>query len=59
MSAIGNILSKREQQIFELIVSGMPRKEVSRVLGISVRTINVHIANIRRKSSIDGTIRIE
>ena len=54
----GNILSKREQQIFELIMSGMSRREVARVLDIAVRTVTVHINRIRLRALRDGKIRI-
>jgi DNA-binding CsgD family transcriptional regulator len=53
-----NILSKREQQVFELIVSGMSRREVARVLGIAIRTVEVHINRIRYRALRDGKIRI-
>lgn len=55
----GNILSKREQQVFELIISGMSRKEVARVLGISIRTVQVHVYRIRTRAMRDGKIRIK
>jgi two-component system response regulator FixJ len=53
-----NILSKREQQVFELIVRGISRKEVSKILNISIRTVEVHIAKIRHRALRDGKIRI-
>ncbi len=42
-------LTKREHQVFELLVDGNSNKSIARKLGISVRTTEVHRANIMRK----------
>ena len=42
-------LSKREREVFELIVRGHPRREVACLLGMSVKTFDVHQANIKEK----------
>lgn len=52
-----NLLSKKERQVFELIISGIPRKEIARILGMSIRTINNHVARIRYRAMRDGEIR--
>ncbi len=47
-SAIAS-LSKREMQVFELIGSGLGTTEIAERLGLSIKTIETHRANIRKK----------
>lgn len=42
-------LTKREKQVFELVVTGMLNKQIAFQLGITEKTIKVHRANIMRK----------
>ena len=42
-------LSKREREVFELIGSGFGTSEIANRLSLSVKTIETHRANIRRK----------
>jgi DNA-binding NarL/FixJ family response regulator len=42
-------LSDRELQVFELIGAGVPTREIATRLGISVKTIETHRENIKRK----------
>lgn len=44
-------LSDRERQVLELIVTGMPSREIADKLGISIRTVEAHRANIMEKAN--------
>jgi len=48
-------LSPRELEVLRLIGNGKPSKEIARDLGVSVRTIDVHRANIKRKLRVKST----
>lgn len=47
-------LTRREQQVMELVVSGMLNKQVAGELGISERTIKVHRARVMHKMGADS-----
>ena len=47
-------LTPREIEICELIQSGLPNKEISRVLNLSRATVEKHRENIRKKFGISG-----
>lgn len=50
-----NLLSKRELEILEFVVSGRKNKEIGPLVGISSRTVEHHRKNIREKLKIDTT----
>ena len=50
-----NLLSKRELEILEFVVSGHKNKEIGPLVGISSRTVEHHRKNIREKLNIDNT----
>jgi FixJ family two-component response regulator len=43
-------LTPRELQVMELVVAGLPNKTVARRLGVSAKTVEVHRANVMRKT---------
>ncbi len=45
-------LSKRELEVFKLIGEGKGSAEIARMLGVSVKTIDAHRANVKQKLSI-------
>ncbi len=45
-------LTDRQKQILELIANGWPHKEVAAELGISPRTVEVHVANIKDRLGV-------
>ncbi|MDH6363228.1 two-component system response regulator NreC [Enterococcus sp. PF1-24] len=47
-------LSKREKEILPLIALGLNNREIAEKLFISVKTVEVHKANIRKKLEIDS-----
>ncbi len=48
-------LSPRELEVLRLIGNGKTSKEIARDLAVSVRTIDVHRANIKRKLRVKST----
>jgi DNA-binding NarL/FixJ family response regulator len=43
-------LTAREGEVLGCLAAGMANKQVARVLGISVRTVTVHVSNLLRKT---------
>jgi DNA-binding NarL/FixJ family response regulator len=51
-------LTKREQQILELIWLGLKNKEIAPKLDISVKTVEAHRAMIMRKVRVSNTAQL-
>jgi DNA-binding NarL/FixJ family response regulator len=49
-----NQLTTREQEVLRHIADGQPNKQIARVLALSVRTVETHRLNIKRKLGIEG-----
>jgi len=47
--AVGKILSRREQQVLELVLGRKSNRDVADVMGLSVRTVEFHRANLMAK----------
>jgi len=43
-------LTAREREVIGHLAEGMSNKQIARVLGISVRTVTVHVSNLLRKT---------
>ena len=50
------LLTVRERQVFQLIAEGKTNNETAQILGISVRTVEVHRAHIMEKLNLDTHI---
>ncbi|MFC3109279.1 response regulator [Undibacterium arcticum] len=50
----GLLLTARERQILQQIAEGKSNKQIARALELSVRTVETHRLNIKRKLNIDG-----
>ena len=50
--------SPREQEILELLVQGKLNKEIGAELGISVRTVEKHIANLYKKAGVQNKVEL-
>lgn len=48
------LLSKREFEVFSLLVDGMRPKDIAKALEISPKTVDTYRANIMRKLEVDG-----
>jgi DNA-binding NarL/FixJ family response regulator len=49
-----NQLTVREQQVLRHIANGQSNKQIARELDLSVRTVETHRLNIKRKLGIEG-----
>jgi len=47
-------LTPRERQVMDLVVAGLPNKGIASQLGISPKTIEVHRANVMRKTGAES-----
>ena len=48
------ILTKRERQVFELLVTNKTTKEIADTLEISEKTVRNHISNAMQKLGVKG-----
>ncbi len=49
-----SILTKREHEIFNLLVASKSTKEIAGLLGISEKTVRNHISNAIQKLEVKG-----
>ena len=50
----GNILTKREKDVFVLLIQNRSTKEIADELGISEKTVRNHISNAMQKHGSKG-----
>ena len=50
----GNILTKREKDVFERLVLNKTTKEIAQELGISEKTVRNHVSNTMKKLGCKG-----
>ncbi|NYH44394.1 DNA-binding CsgD family transcriptional regulator [Micromonospora jinlongensis] len=50
VAAVDRELTAREVEVLGCLVDGMSNKQVAKALGISVRTVTVHVSNLLRKT---------
>ena len=48
------ILTKREHQVFELLILNKSTRDIANDLGISEKTIRNHISNVMQKLGVKG-----
>ena len=48
------ILTKREREVFELLIKNYTTKEIAEKLGISEKTVRNHISNVMQKLGVKG-----
>lgn len=48
------ILTKREKEIFKLLITNKTTKEISKILNISEKTVRNHISNAMQKLGVKG-----
>ena len=51
-------LTNREQEILELIWSGLKNREIGQQLSISVKTVEAHRANMMKKVRVSNTAQL-
>lgn len=49
-----NILTKREREVFELLVQDKTTKDIAQELFISEKTVRNHISNVIQKLGVKG-----
>ena len=47
-----NIITKREKEIFELLINNKSTKDISIILNISEKTVRNHISNVMQKLDV-------
>ena len=53
-SAPATLLTQRERDVLRHIANGHANKQIAQALGLSVRTVETHRLNIKRKLNIEG-----
>ena len=48
------ILTKREKEIFEMLIVNKTTKDIATTLNISEKTVRNHISNVMQKLSVKG-----
>jgi DNA-binding NarL/FixJ family response regulator len=51
-AAPGELLSQRETQVLRLVSKGLANKQIGRELGITERTVKVHLGNVFRRIGV-------
>lgn len=49
-----NILTKREKEVFNLLISNKTTKDIANILDISEKTVRNHISNAMQKLGVKG-----
>lgn len=49
-----SILTKREKEVFDLLVLNKSTKEIADILEINEKTVRNHISNVMQKLSVKG-----
>ncbi len=49
-----SILTKREREVFLLLVENKTTKDIAKYLGISEKTVRNHISNVMQKLGVKG-----
>lgn len=49
-----SILTKREKEVFELLIANKATKEIAKKLSISEKTVRNHISNAMQKLGVKG-----
>ena len=47
-----SILTKREKEVFDLLISSKTTKEISDILNINEKTVRNHISNVMQKLGV-------
>jgi|HubBroStandDraft_6_1064221.scaffolds.fasta_scaffold21648_8 LuxR family transcriptional regulator of spore coat protein len=53
-----SLLTRRERQVYQLLLRGQTNKEISNALGITERTARFHVSNILHKFGVANRIEI-
>ena len=48
------ILTKREREVFELLIKNYTTRDIAEILNISEKTVRNHISNVMQKLGVKG-----
>lgn len=48
------ILTKREKEVFSLLIENKTTREIANILSISEKTVRNHISNVMQKLGVNG-----
>lgn len=48
------VMTKREREVFELLVKNKTTKDIAQMLNISEKTVRNHISNVMQKLGVKG-----
>ncbi|MCD8514776.1 MAG: response regulator transcription factor [Burkholderiaceae bacterium] len=51
-----DVLSRREMQVFELLLQGLPATEIADQLFVSIKTVSTHKTNIMQKLGLESSL---
>ena len=51
-------LTKREEQVLDLVTEGLSSKEIAKTLGLSVKTVETHRSNLMRKLNLHSVAAV-
>ena len=54
---VKRVLTKREKEIFDLLITNKTTKEIAKKLGISEKTVRNHISSVMQKLGVKGRAR--
>ena len=54
LSMLRGILTPREKEVFELLVTSKTTREIAEILNISEKTVRNHISNVMQKLGVKG-----
>lgn len=49
-----SVLTKREREVFELLILNKTTKDIAQILNISEKTVRNHISNVMQKLGVKG-----
>jgi DNA-binding NarL/FixJ family response regulator len=58
MNKLSSPLTPREQEVYELVITGKCNKDISAQLGITTRTVRFHLSNIFVKTSVSSRLEL-
>ena len=53
---MNNILTKREKEIFNLLIQNKTTREIAKKLNINEKTVRNHISNVIQKLDVKGRV---
>jgi DNA-binding CsgD family transcriptional regulator len=52
------LLTRRQNDVLQLLKRGLPQKKIADILGISVRTVQEHIYSMCEKFGVSGQLEL-